>query len=97
MEQIILAYDGMQRRRVEKDYIWNGSSWVKANEIRFIYDVNLVLQERDQNNNPLVTYTRGNDMSGSLEDSGGIGGVAGKDGQRLVDGKRPKLQCVLLL
>src|SRR5881296_285105 len=35
-----------------------------------------VIQERDNNGNaPLVSYTRGNDLSGSLEGAGGIGGL----------------------
>jgi RHS repeat-associated protein len=36
---------------------------------------NVVLQQRDGNNNPLVAYTRGNDLSQSLEGAGGIGGL----------------------
>jgi RHS repeat-associated protein len=35
----------------------------------------LVLQERDQNNIPQVTYTRGVDLSGGLQRAGGIGGL----------------------
>ncbi len=35
-----------------------------------------VIQERDNNGNaPLVSYTRGNDFSGSFEGAGGIGGM----------------------
>lgn len=40
-----------------------------------VYDGMLVIQERDTNNAPLVTYTRGNDLSGSPQDAGGIGGL----------------------
>ncbi|HKW30122.1 MAG TPA: RHS repeat-associated core domain-containing protein [Verrucomicrobiae bacterium] len=69
------TYDGKLRRRVEKDYNWNGSSWIQTNEIHFIYDGNVVIQERDASNNPLVTYTRGNDLSGTLQGVGGIGGL----------------------
>jgi RHS repeat-associated protein len=36
---------------------------------------NAVIQDRDINNLPLDTYTRGNDMSGSLQGAGGIGGL----------------------
>src|SRR5947207_15578601 len=32
-------------------------------------------QERDGANNPLVSYTRGNDLSASMEGAGGIGGL----------------------
>jgi RHS repeat-associated protein len=69
------AYDGKLRRRIEKDYSWNGSSWTQINEIHFVYDGNVVIQERDGSNNPLVTYTRGNDLSGTLQGAGGIGGL----------------------
>jgi RHS repeat-associated protein len=34
-----------------------------------------VVQERDANNLPLVTYTRGNDLSGTRQGAGGIGGL----------------------
>jgi RHS repeat-associated protein len=68
-------YDGLLRKRIERDYAWNGSSWVKTNEVRFVYDDNLVIQERDINNLPQVTYTRGNDLSGTMQGAGGIGGL----------------------
>ncbi len=69
------AYDGLMRKRIEQDYSWNGSSWVETNEIHFIYDRNLVIQERNASNVPQVTYTRGVDLSDSLEGAGGIGGL----------------------
>jgi RHS repeat-associated protein len=69
------VYDGKMRRRIEKDYSWNGSAWTQTNEIHFIYDGNVVIQERDANNLPQVTYTRGNDLSGTLQGAGGIGGL----------------------
>jgi len=68
------AYDGLFRRRVRKEYKWSGG-WVLTNEVRYVYDGRLVLQERDGNNLPLVTYTRGVDLSGSREGAGGIGGL----------------------
>jgi RHS repeat-associated protein len=34
-----------------------------------------VIQERNSNNVPVVSYTRGKDLSGSLEGAGGIGGL----------------------
>jgi len=40
-----------------------------------VYDGNVVIQERDLNNWPATTYTRGKDLSGSLEGAGGIGGL----------------------
>jgi RHS repeat-associated protein len=52
------VYDGKFRRKIERDYSWNGGSWMLTNEVHFIYDGNVVIQERDANSNPLVTYTR---------------------------------------
>jgi RHS repeat-associated protein len=46
-----------------------------TNEVRYVYDGMLVIQERDGLNLPRVTYTRGPDLSGSLEGAGGIGGL----------------------
>ena len=31
------VYDGLGRRRVELDYGWQGGTWTKTNELRFIY------------------------------------------------------------
>ena len=68
-------YDGMNRRRIARDYSWNDSMWVKTNETRYLYDGRLVVQEWDSNNVAQVTYTRGNDLSGTLQGAGGIGGL----------------------
>ncbi|MCS7337317.1 MAG: hypothetical protein NZ739_03655, partial [Verrucomicrobiae bacterium] len=43
--------------------------------MRYVYAGRLVLQERASNNLLLVTYTRGNDLSASLQQAGGIGGL----------------------
>jgi RHS repeat-associated protein len=71
------VYDGKLRRRIERDYTWSAgtSGWVQTNEIHFIYDGNVPIQHRDGNNLPTLTLTRGNDLSGSLQSAGGIGGI----------------------
>jgi RHS repeat-associated protein len=69
------VYDGFGRKRINRDYIWQSGAWVKTNETRFLYDGFLAVQERDSNNTVLVTYTRGLDLSGSLQGAGGIGGL----------------------
>src|SRR5947208_16261906 len=61
------AYDGKMRRRVRKEFAWQSNTWVQTNEVRYVYNGNLVLQERDVNNLPLVTYTRGPDLSGTID------------------------------
>jgi RHS repeat-associated protein len=67
-------YDGRMRRRIRREYTWNGT-WNLTNEVHYIYDGNLVIQERNALNLPQVAYTRGNDLSGSLQGAGGIGGL----------------------
>jgi RHS repeat-associated protein len=81
------VYDGKLRRRILKEFTWNGSSWMQTNEVHYIYDGNVVIQERDANNLPKVTYTRGNDLSGMLQGAGGIGGLlARSDNNQLIIG-----------
>lgn len=69
------VYDGKMRLRMRKEFSWNGSGWTETNEIHYIWDNNVIVQTRDQNNLPVLTFTRGNDLSGSLQGAGGIGGL----------------------
>jgi RHS repeat-associated protein len=76
------AYDGLGRKRIEREYTWTGGAWQQTNEVRLVYDGMLVLQERHfdpqlSTNNPqqVVTYTRGLDLSGTRQGAGGIGGL----------------------
>jgi RHS repeat-associated protein len=82
-------YDGMLRKRITREYTWQSSAWVKTNEVQYIYDGNLVIQERNANSQPLVTYTRGNDLSGSLQGAGGIGGLLARTDNGLMIGGSP--------
>ncbi len=79
------TYDGKMRRRIRKEFTWTGS-WVQTNEVHYIWDGNIVIQERDVNNLPLVTYTRGNDLSGALQGAGGIGGLLARTDNGLLIG-----------
>jgi len=76
------TYDGKMRRRVRKEYTWRYGVWTLTNAVRYIYDGNLVIQERDANNIAQVSYTRGKDLSGSLEGAGGIGGLLARTDNR---------------
>ena len=68
------VYDGKMRMRIRKEFGWFGA-WLETNEVHYIYDGTLVIQERDNNNLPQVAYTRGRDLIGSLRGVGGIGGL----------------------
>jgi RHS repeat-associated protein len=69
------VYDGKMRMRVRKEFSWNGASFTQTNEVHYVYDGNAVIQERNASNLPQITYTRGKDLSGSLQWAGGIGGL----------------------
>jgi RHS repeat-associated protein len=80
------TYDGRLRMRIRKEFAWNGS-WTQTNEVRYVYDHQLVIQERDANNLPQVTYTRGNDLSCTLQGAGGIGGLLARtDNGQMIGG-----------
>ena len=51
------VYDGKMRRRERIEYAWNGSAWATNGVTLYVYDGNLVIQERDGNNLPKATYT----------------------------------------
>jgi RHS repeat-associated protein len=78
------AYDGKMRRRKRIEFTWNGSGWAQTNEIHYVYDGNLVIQERNNSNLAVVSYTRGRDVSGSLQGAGGIGGVLARTDDSLL-------------
>jgi RHS repeat-associated protein len=69
------AYDGKLRRRLRTECTWSGSAWLTNTVTKYVYDGNLAIQERDNNGLPAVTYTRGNDLSGTVQGAGGIGGL----------------------
>jgi RHS repeat-associated protein len=73
--QTVYVYDGLSRLRIMSNYIWQSGAWAVTNVTRYICDGMVVLQERNTNNTPMVTYTRGLDLSTSLAGAGGIGGL----------------------
>jgi RHS repeat-associated protein len=73
------VYDGRGRLRVRKEFQWvNGYPWYQTGETRYLYDGMRVIQERNSGGTPTVSYTRGTDLSGTLEGAGGIGGMLGR-------------------
>ena len=72
------AYDGLGRLRKTQSYAWNGMGYTLSGETQYIYDGWRVIQERNSSGTPVVSYTRGTDLSGSMEGAGGIGGLLGR-------------------
>jgi len=66
------VYDGKRRRRVTREEIKGSSGWGLASETRYVDDGMRVIQERNINGIPTEAYTRGPDLSGTLEGAGGI-------------------------
>ena len=73
--KVEFVFDGLGRRRLERDYFWLSGNWLRTNETRLLYDGSLPIQERDSNNAVQLTLVRGLDLSGSLGRAGGIGGL----------------------
>lgn len=68
-------YDAFGRKRILREKTWQTNQWIQTDETRYVYAGLLVLQERGADNQPRVTYTRGPDLSGDLDQAGGIGGL----------------------
>jgi len=69
------SYDGRGRLRQRLEYSGAPGNWTLTATTRYVYDGMRVIQERNASNVPTVSYTRGTDLSGSLEGAGGIGGL----------------------
>jgi RHS repeat-associated protein len=76
----VFEYDGLSRLRCRLEFTVedaDGSYDLYFDHgVQYIYDGMRVIQERNQvYTTPTVSYTRGTDLSGSLEGAGGIGGL----------------------
>ena len=69
------VYDGLRRRRIRREYEWDGGNWLLVKTVHYVYDGQSVVQERDGGNLAVISYTRGVGMLGQFTDSGGAGGL----------------------
>jgi RHS repeat-associated protein len=80
------VYDGLGRLRIRRESNSSGSRpqgplvGSPLGEFHYLYDGNRVIQERNSSNVPQASYTRGSDLSGTLEGAGGIGGLLARSG-----------------
>ena len=69
------AYDYDGRRVSKKIYAKSGVAWTLTKEIKFVYDGNNLIAKYDANNVFRHGYLWGEDISGTLQETGGIGGL----------------------
>jgi hypothetical protein len=46
------SYDGKMRRRIRQEFTWQSGQWVQTNAVYYVYDGNVVIQERNIKNLP---------------------------------------------
>jgi len=69
------AYDDWGRRISKVVSNWTGSAWALGDDLRFLYDGWNLIAELDSDGAPVRTYTWGQDLSGTLQGAGGVGGL----------------------
>lgn len=73
------VYDGLGRMRIRNEYNWvSGTNYSLSSQTGYLYDGMRAIQERTSLTTPAVAYTRGADLSSTLEGAGGIGGMLGR-------------------
>jgi RHS repeat-associated protein len=73
--KLSFEYDFQSRRVGKVVSNWNGSAWFEISNLRFLYDGWNLIAELDKTNAPARSYTWGCDLSGSMQDAGGVGGL----------------------
>ena len=66
--------DGLGRRRGHYEYLWLNGAWAWNLRVEYVYDGNVVVQERWCGDEPWINCTRGLDVSGTWQGASGVGG-----------------------
>jgi len=72
---VYYSYDDLGRRTSKVISNWTGSAWSLDEDLRYVYDEWNLIGELDSDGAPVRTYTWGQDLSGSLQGAGGVGGL----------------------
>ena len=76
--KVVWTYDGLGRRVRETAYDRSSGSDVVLTDVAFVYDGWRCVAELNATNQALIrSYVWGQDLSGSLGDAGGVGGLLG--------------------
>ena len=65
--------DGRWSQRIVS--VWDGGVYMPQTTNKFVWDGKVLVAIVDQNNNLLMSFMRGLDLSGSLQGAGGVGGL----------------------
>lgn len=74
-KKVEFAYDYMGRRVEKKIYSWVSNDWQLSKTEKFVYDGNVMIAVFDASNTLKESYLYGEDISGSHQATGGIGGL----------------------
>jgi RHS repeat-associated protein len=74
-KKLEFSYDGQSRRVGKKVFAWSGSAYTLNAQTKFIYDGWNLVAETDASNTVQRSYVWGNDLSGTLQGAGGVGGL----------------------
>src|SRR5205823_6203633 len=58
-----------------REFTWQSGTWAQTNEVLYVYDRSVVVQERIVGSVPQTSYTRGPGINGRIARAGGIGGL----------------------
>jgi RHS repeat-associated protein len=73
---LAFLYDGQGRRVSKTVSTWNGSAYVAQSTNKFLYDGwNLIAEMNGPNNALIRSYMWGQDLSGTMDKAGGVGGL----------------------
>lgn len=74
---VYYSYDDIGRRTSEVVSNWTGSAWSLEEDVRYLYDDWNLIAELDSSGTPVRSYSWGQDLSGSMQGAGGVGGLVG--------------------
>jgi RHS repeat-associated protein len=69
------AYDCRGRRNSKLVSDWTGSNYVARSTNKFVYDGWNLIAEMDPANTAIRSYSWGSDLSGTMQNAGGVGGL----------------------
>jgi RHS repeat-associated protein len=75
LRKLNFEYDAIGRRIAKQVAAWSGSAYTNGTSLKFLYDGWNLMGEMDGANTVVRAYQWGNDLSGSMQGAGGVGGL----------------------